>query len=743
MMARLRRPAPARFIPLDVTQTRLRPTTFAVQAAMLLAAAGCATGPPPAVPLGPPTLHEKLGWILELEDQRVLRDPAAPPRPEPPADLPSTPDPESASGPQLASGTEIPRPAALRRVPDLRDLLTDAAPRVRRRAALAVGRVGHADGVEPLLETLDDPEPEVRQMAAFALGLLAEAAATERLLLALQDPSPLVQGRAAEALGRIGADRARDAIGALAGRYIVETYGIDPEDLSFPQPPEAEAFRLALYALADLGAFDQLADAVLQADGQPVIWWWPVADVLSRMNDARALTALTTLVGVQGSVGVALAARGLGALGDAAAVGPLVALLDPERRDRRVLLAALRALGRYRVPEATEALRKFVLRRENDTALRYETVLALRGRSDPVVVQVFVELLSDPWPPMRAAALRGLAEADQEMFLLVLSGLEPDEDWRVRVALADSLAFAGPDVAGPLLTGMLDDADRRVVPAALTALVEAGAPDVGAVLVEHLEAEDIVVRKTAAGLLGVVQPPDAAGALAAAYAGAADEPAYLARAAIVDAAAAIGGRAGRAVLEEALGDRDWAVRLRAARGMESLEPGGDHVDRIRPVPAGGTDYGAPELVDPSVSPHVYIDTARGTIQIELAVLDAPLTAANFMRLARRGFYDGQTFHRAESNYVVQGGDPRSDGEGGPGYAIRDEINQLPFLRGTVGMALDWEDTGGSQFFITLLPQPRLDGRYTVFGRVLDGMEVLDELQPGDVMQRVRVWDGVE
>ena len=726
-----------------MTQRRFRPTTLAILFAVLLAVAGCASAPPPAAPLGPPTLHEKLGWILQLEDQRVLRDPAAPPRPEMPDEPRPAHDPDAASGPAPASGIEELPPAALRPVPDLRDLLIDAAPRIRRRAALAVGRVGHADGVAPLLATLDDPEPEVRQMAAFALGLLADEAAAERLLLALRDPSPLVQGRAAEALGRIGADGAREAIGTLLGRHIVGTYGIDPEDLSYPQTPEVEAFRLALYALADLGAFEQLADALFQPNGQPVIWWWPVADVLSRMKDSRALSALGTLVGVQGSVGVAMAARGLGALGDPAAVGTLAALLDPERRDRRVLLASLRALGRFRVPEATEALREFVLRRDIDPRLRYETVLALNGHSDPVVVQVFVELLSDPWPPMRAAALRGLAAADREMFLLVLSGLEPDEDWRVRVALAESLAVAGPEVAGPLLTGMLDDADRRVVPAALSALVEVGAPDVGPLLLEHLEADDIVVRKTAARLLGVVQPPDAAAALTAAYAGNADEPAYLARAAIVDAAAAVGGRAGRAVLEEALADRDWAVRLRAARGLESLAPGGDHDDRIRPVPAAGTDYGASELVDPSVSPHVYIDTARGTIQIELAVLDAPLTAANFMRLARRGFYDGQTFHRAESNYVVQGGDPRSDGEGGPGYAIRDEINQLPFLRGTVGMALDWEDTGGSQFFITLLPQPQLDGRYTVFGRVLDGMYVVDQLQPGDVMQRIRVWDGVQ
>ena len=112
-----------------------------------------------------------------------------------------------------------------------------------------------------------------------------------------------------------------------------------------------------------------------------------------------------------------------------------------------------------------------------------------------------------------------------------------------------------------------------------------------------------------------------------------------------------------------------------------------------------------------------------------------------MNLARTGFFDGVTFHRVVPDFVIQAGDPRGDGEGGPGYTIRDEINQRPYLRGTVGMALDWEDTGGSQFFITHSPQPHLDARYTVFGRVLSGMDVVDQIQPWDVIRKVRVWDG--
>ena len=142
------------------------------------------------------------------------------------------------------------------------------------------------------------------------------------------------------------------------------------------------------------------------------------------------------------------------------------------------------------------------------------------------------------------------------------------------------------------------------------------------------------------------------------------------------------------------------------------------------------------------APLAYIETTKGTIEIELAIVDAPLTVRNFVTLARRGFFNGRTVHRVVRDFVVQDGDPRGDGEGGPGYTIRDELNQRPYLRGTVGMALDWKDTGGSQFFITHSPQPHLDARYTVFGEVVSGMEVVDRLSTTDVIQRVRIWDGV-
>jgi cyclophilin family peptidyl-prolyl cis-trans isomerase len=191
-----------------------------------------------------------------------------------------------------------------------------------------------------------------------------------------------------------------------------------------------------------------------------------------------------------------------------------------------------------------------------------------------------------------------------------------------------------------------------------------------------------------------------------------------------------------------LKDREWAIRVRAATLLR--EQGVADADPARPAPSPRTVDQAEwdMLLKPQFSPHAFIETDKGAIEIELAILDAPLTVANFIALARKGFYNGVAVHRLVPDFVMQDGDPRGDGEGGPGYTIRDEINQRPYLRGTVGIALDWKDTGGSQYFITHSPQPHLDDRYTVFGHVVSGIEIVDQLNQLDVIRRVRIWDGI-
>jgi cyclophilin family peptidyl-prolyl cis-trans isomerase/HEAT repeat protein len=691
---------------------------------MFMLAVGCATTPPPAPPVV--AFETKMSWILRLEDQRVLRDVAPPVLPPP-----------TATG--RNNVLPVPPPP-----PDLIRLLSDGEARVRRRAAIAVGRVGLPEGVPPLVRTLQsDTDLEVRQMAAFALGLIGDVSAVEPLRVAVMDPSPLVAGRAAEALGLIGDTASGPVIGKLVAAQVDAASKVAPDANQAEVGSAAEAFKLGVYALARLKAYEPLAAAVLQPDGQPRVRWWPVAYALQRIEDPRALPALLSLTGSDNPYARAFAVKGLGALKDPSAVVLLLPLIESAHVPSGAGIEAIRAMGRIGDERGAPVLTKLLYTRGLHPMVRAETLLALGGSAATVSVDAFVDFLGDPSPTVRLAALQGFAKRDDDTFLTVLSGLDTDPHWSVRAGLATVLGEKDPERALPRLTPMLSDADARVIPAVLTALTKLKAPGIEKILLERVAVEDVGIRTAAAVNLGELKASGGVEALTAAYKRGEADLVIDVRAAAMEAVAKYGAAGAVPLLRHALGDKDWAVRVKAAELLKGLDATIETTQAIRPAPSGrSVSYDVPGLTTPAVSPHVYIDTDKGTIEIELDVLDAPLTSDNFIALVRKGYFDGLAFHRVVPNFVIQGGDPRGDGEGGPGYTIRDEHNQEAFLRGTVGMALSWRDTGGSQFFITHSPQPHLDARYTVFGRVVAGMEVVDAMTQWDVMKRVRVWDGV-
>jgi cyclophilin family peptidyl-prolyl cis-trans isomerase len=289
---------------------------------------------------------------------------------------------------------------------------------------------------------------------------------------------------------------------------------------------------------------------------------------------------------------------------------------------------------------------------------------------------------------------------------------------------------------------LLDDPDPRVVGAVLGALVDVRAPEIEQILTARLSTDDVAVRSAAADGLGEIGAVSALPALTAAYREWKDEPSWVERAAVIGALASIDGAVARPVLQDALKDRDWAIRRVAADLLVSL--GASNAEAtIRPAPAGRaiSDRVWQWLQAPPFSPHAIIETDEGAVEIELAVLDAPLTVAGFMDLAERGFFDGTPWHRFEPGGMLEGGDPRGDGLGGPGYTIRDEGSLRPVVRGAVGVVSDRDDAGGSRFFIAHSPQPNADGRRTVFGHVVDGMDVIERLEPMDLIRRVTVWGG--
>ena len=146
----------------------------------------------------------------------------------------------------------------------------------------------------------------------------------------------------------------------------------------------------------------------------------------------------------------------------------------------------------------------------------------------------------------------------------------------------------------------------------------------------------------------------------------------------------------------------------------------------------------PMMIDASKQYIATIETEKGNIVLELFASDVPVTVNNFVFLAREGFYDGTTFHRVIPGYMAQGGDPTGTGTGTPGYSFADEFTEHTHVAGALSMANSGTDTNGCQFFITYTPQPHLDGIHSVFGQLIEGMDVLEKIEKGDTIMRITI-----
>ena len=677
----------------------------------LMLTAGCASKPPaapPPVAVAPPApvipAERKTAWILRLEHQRALTDPAV--------------------------GA------------DLLSLAMDPDSGIRRRAVVAIGRVGMAEGVPVLVTALTDTEEPIRAAAAFGLGLIADAQAVPALVSALKDPSALVRGRAAQALGLVGAAPAASAIADAASGCPALIVGIAPDDEE-PKTGEVEACRLEIVALVRLRQFDATARVVLDAQGEAVSQWWPVAFALQRSGDPRAAAPLVRLASVSGVYTQAFALRGLAALKDPRVVELAVAAASQPANDVRLRAEAVRSLGRSGLRDATPGLLKLLNDRRTPQNLILETITALGALADPRALDTMLDLFAAESPAVRAAAMTATARIDADAFLLAVSSYSRDPDFSVRANLATVLATLPADLVRDAVEALMSDPDVRVQGPALRALAKVGAPDVDQRIEAALKAPDFALRAAAAELVGERKPAGGAAWLDAAYTRAESDATDAARTAALTAIAKYPLAEARPTLERGLADREWPVRLVAASllrqaGQASAAP-------VRPAPTrqDAAFFESDRVLRPPYTPYAYIETRRGTVQIELDIVNAPVTVLSFMELARAGFFNAMKVHRLIPNFVIQAGDPRGDGEGGPGYTMRDELSPLPYVRGTVGMALSGRDTGGSQFFITVSPQPHLEGQYTVFGKVISGWDTLDHVTLWDVIDRIRIWDGTE
>ena len=287
------------------------------------------------------------------------------------------------------------------------------------------------------------------------------------------------------------------------------------------------------------------------------------------------------------------------------------------------------------------------------------------------------------------------------------------------------------------LTVMKNFHPEYAIPEILQALAAFKPNDLSDLALKYLSHSDVVVRSTAADLIGDLPPSEAnTRALISAFANTKNDRLNDAALSILDSLGKQKTNTANEAIKGALTSEDPLIRRRAVAQLKTNGVG-DFSASIGTVKTSNTrlDY-IRALSRSGRSVQAVVTTSKGSFTIDFFPNEAPLTVDNFVRLAQRGYFRGITIHRVVPNFVIQDGDPRGDGNGGPGYQIRCEINEVPYERAAVGMALSGKDTGGSQWFVTHSRQPHLDGGYTVFGRVTSGMEVVDSIVRGDVIQSI-------
>jgi cyclophilin family peptidyl-prolyl cis-trans isomerase/HEAT repeat protein len=714
---------------------------------------------------------------------------------------------------------------------NLAALIADKNAKVRKRAALAAGRIGDVRAVPALVEALKvDADQDVVEMAAFAIGEVESPAGAEPLIAVLDDarePAE-VRARAVEALGKIGAGLLSNAPAASnpAGGAKAEDPRLAKIRVAILDALKFESGRRSMPDRSTILLGLTAALRVRPEAAGPVIIRFLgysdpriVADVLNTMARLRLKDGsdqVRQLLGNGDATVRANAARVIGAAEDKQAFDALLgrALHD---NDLRVRVSAIRALGSLKdaraveplvnmaarlLPETSAGRNKLPLARQNELLEIAATLGRVgQGSYDKKVANWLKALRGslNVTAPEPEIAFARVAPRDYTFLtngesvrprvnnkVFPISGSVERADrpilvssnWRQAAAVADGLAEIAKlevkpdsipdsslrDIARdqlipallcqtrPLLSGRQTSAgwarpkgdclvaNVLAVPEMLQALAALKPRDLATFLKKYLVERDVIIRATAAELLGE-QPPDESNARAlfeALPVALRDKDLNDAALSILDALAKQKSAAANDAIKTALDSPDHLIRRRAVALLKANGVG-DFSDRIGTVKTRNTeaDYRrAIARIGRKVTATVV--TSKGSFSIEFLTEEAPLTVDNFVQLARKGYFNGQTVPRVVPNFVIQTGDPRGDQNGGPGYQIRCEINEVPYERGAVGMALSGKDTGGSQWFVTHSPQPHLDGGYTVFGRVIRGMDVVDNIARGDTILRVIV-----
>ena len=642
---------------------------------------------------------------------------------------------------------------------ELEALLQHKLPEVRTRAALAIGRIGDKRGTDVLLKTLESAAAiRLRTITVFALGEIEDAKASQALLKVLEKKTETleVRARAAEALGKIASLQANaDALGKAMVEQINQALIAQlPASNAALTPGNKLLASLTITALMLVRLPSSVAPLTNQLKARDADIRAEAGNALMRLRHpiGSAVPALLVTLTDRAINVRANSARAIGLSKVASALEPLTKRLnDPSNL---VQVSAIRGLSSLADRRAIAPLLMF-----GETLRKQYSQAKTNGNARPPQINLLLELATalgtfkdESVVPflhrLRAATGAGayteietelVKFGDKEFWVGLDEKALAPRDWRSTATLAQALSELNSERAKAALLKMWEQAEQgksevRAIPALLRSLARIKYDGVQALARGQLNHKEITVRAAAANALTDLNEENfnaLAGALAQAKADAQSD----ARLALLNAIGKYKTPRAVSLLKTSLTDADQRARRRAA---ELLRQAGEVVPtETAALPHDQTYYTrVRRLQQKQVT--VTLHTSKGIIKVAMFTQDAPMTVDNFIELAKKKYFDGIVFHRIVPNFVVQGGDPRGDGGGGPGYQIRCEVNPRMYNRGTMGMALSGKDTGGSQFYFCHAPQPHLDGGYTVFGQVIAGIETVDKLTRGDVIERVLV-----
>lgn len=605
------------------------------------------------------------------------------------------------------------------------------------RALLALGRIGDPGSAQLAGKFLQNPSIDVRLQAAFALGLIKNADALPLLKNALSTETHAdVRGQIYIALGRL---QTPDALPLLTAALSTEN------EVS-----------------AQSGLAMGLCYAFLAADSPK--WDVPATALSALMNQIPAPLPL----GVAAAWGLARYKGDLTRIDEKALIDVLTATKEPEAK-----AIALKALARFKTDASRRYFTTLVLQGET-AGVRAEAAAGLIGQAaDAAAVKALLQAAGSDQNQVRASALQTLAtyknlDAESQAQLKTMTQSQPSPWLQGKAWLALAASLQGEALNKLLLEGLqhkdfyvqreiiailpqageeglkilqskVDDPSILIAGAALYALHDLEPQQMNdslkASMLKQLKRQDVVMTSLVIDAAGKFGWPDALPALTQAAEGKTTLADYAIQENLMGTLAVFADPKTLPIVEKNLQHPVRNVVVKAFEAYQKIT--GKNPDR--PLPLNNrVDEPTPALasIQKALGSELILETSKGTIRVHM--LDAaPLTATKVIGWAAKGFYDGLNFHRVVPHFVVQGGDPRGDGEGGDGM-IRDEVSMVSHMPYTLGIATSGKDTGSTQMFFNHGNNSRLDGSYTVFALVVSGRDVVDRLEVGDKIIRAQV-----